>query len=503
MKRTILLTIALLVIPSFLIGYLGIWQWGICRHYCEVGQSPRLTRKTGDVGPNDAFATRGQKGVVEQMLGPGRHFYNPWDYDLIPVTDVTIPPGKVGVVTTSLGKDLPPNRYLAGPGEKGVQRQVLTPGAWRVNSHGARVDVVDAVKVPAGYVGVQTLLAGANQGVLPSVLQPGTYYLNPKEIKVDIVEVGYRELSVKTQLDSKGLPIESSGVFFPTKDGFRMFMDITVIWGIKPENAPRIIREYGNVDEVEAKIIVPQLDSVCKLQGSRDAVRQFIVGQDRESFQKALNDDLDRVAREKGIEILLVLVRGIFPPKQVLEPIQQARLADEERQTLVVKKDTDAESARLEEAKKKVEITVRDYTAENSKLVESERAEGAKTAANTDADTERLVADIAAQTAAIEADRTRLLGQAEADVVDAKRRADADRYQRFVKAYGDAQTYNLAKFAEGLPANLDLEFRYTGPGTFWTDAGSGHKPVLDDAATKLLLEFLQNRKNEAAAEKTP
>ncbi len=504
MKRILLMTLVVLVIPALVVGYFGIWEWGICRNYCDVGRSLRLTRKTGVPAPNDAFAGPGQMGVVEQMLGPGRHFVNPWDYDVVSVADTVIPAGKIGVVMSRVGRDLPPDRYLAGPGEKGIQRAVLTPGTWRVNTHGASVDVVDSVHVPAGYVGVQTMLAGANKGVLPNVLQPGTYNLNPKQLKVEIVEIGYRELSVKTDLDPRGSPVEGTGVSFPTKDGFRMFMDITVIWGVMPENAPRVIREYGQVDEVEQKIIVPQLDSVCKLQGSRDTVRQFIVGQDREAFQKALNDDLSRVGKEKGLDILLVLVRGIYPPKEVLEPIQQARLADEERQTLEVRKDTDAEAAKLEEAKKKVEIMTRDFTAETTKLVETERAEGAKKAANLEAETERLVADIAAQTATIEAERTKLLGQAEADVVEAKRRAEADRFQRYVKAYGDGATYNIAKFAENLPENLEIEFRYSGAGTFWTDAGNGGQRVdLDDAATKLLLEFLQSRKTAPPAEKKP
>ena len=35
---------------------------------------------------------------------------------------------------------------------------------------------------------------------------------------------------------------------------------------------------------------------------------------------------------------------------------------------------------------------------------------------------------------------------------------------------GGAEAYNLSTFAESLPENLQIEYRYAGQGTLWTDA---------------------------------
>jgi hypothetical protein len=69
------------------------------------------------------------------------------------------------------------------------------------------VEIVDAISIPIGYVGVITGLsgeqppegqfAGRNQkGVRQDILQPGLYYINPKELKVDVLEIGVNQVSL-------------------------------------------------------------------------------------------------------------------------------------------------------------------------------------------------------------------------------------------------------------------------------------------------------------------
>lgn len=186
----------------------SIWQWGFCRFYVEPGTMAILTAKSGDpLPPGQILAQPGQKGIQEQPLGEGRHFRNPWLYEHQIVPVITIPTGKVGVVTAKVGAELPPGEFLAEPGQKGIWRQVLGPGQHRLNPHGYQVDIVDAISIPIGYVGVVTSLSGqqttsaafagpGEKGVRQDILQPGLYYVNPKALQVDLLEIGLNQVSL-------------------------------------------------------------------------------------------------------------------------------------------------------------------------------------------------------------------------------------------------------------------------------------------------------------------
>ena len=193
---------------AVLAGSWLIWQWGFCRFYVAPGQMAVITAKSGDaLPPGQILAKPGQRGIQEQVLGEGRHFLNPWLYEhrIMPV--VAIPPGKVGVVTSKVGAELPPGEFLAEPGQKGIWRGVLGPGKHRLNPYGYQIDIVDAISIPVGYVGVVTSLSGkqttpgafaglGEKGVRRDILQPGLYYVNPKELQVDLLEIGVNQVSL-------------------------------------------------------------------------------------------------------------------------------------------------------------------------------------------------------------------------------------------------------------------------------------------------------------------
>ncbi len=191
-----------------LTGGVLFWQWGFCRFYVEPGYMAVVTAKNGEaLSPGQILAKPGQRGIQEQVLGEGRHFLNPWTYEYKIMPTIMIPPGKVGIVTAKVGNDLPPGEFLAEPGQKGIWRRVLGPGRHRLNPYGYQVDIVDAVSIPVGYVGVVTSLSGkqttpdafagpGEKGVRQDILQPGLYYINPKELQVDLLEIGVNQVSL-------------------------------------------------------------------------------------------------------------------------------------------------------------------------------------------------------------------------------------------------------------------------------------------------------------------
>jgi len=493
MKKVILaiLTLALLV-------GLGVltWKWGVCYRWCARGESLLVQRKTGNERAMNQYAKEGEKGVMEQMLGPGRYLHlDPYNYSVTRARDIEVPPGKICVVKNNIGKALPEGRFLAGPDEKGTQKQVLTPGRWRINSYGTEVkDPEDATIIKPGYVGVQTLREGENKGILDRVLQAGYYNINPTEIRVDQVEIGYRVWDITIEYETtttikdgrrvqvKGIRGDS-GVSFPLADGKQMHLDFTVVWGIFPENAPRIVREYGTVEMVEQKIIEPQVLSICKNAGSNLTTQQFIEGETREEFQNAVTEALKEMGKEKGINFLIALVRGFHPAEDIKITIQARLLAQEEKKTLLVEQQRETVAASLEEAQKIVDIAVHDFDAETEALVQEEYEVGLKKAAETRAEADRIVAELQKQTAEIQAKMVKIAGQAEADVVEAIKKAEATKLQLLIDAYGGAESYNLATFAESLPEDFQIEYRYAGEGTLWTDMKSG---FVETAARKAL-----------------
>ncbi|MDR2850016.1 MAG: hypothetical protein LBW77_05695 [Verrucomicrobiota bacterium] len=205
MKKTSLILLPLLVIAGAVFGFL----WFFCRIPVPPGHMAIVTSKTGrPLPPGQILAGPGEKGVQRDPLPEGRHFLDPVTHTWRIVPLIAIPLGKVGVVTSKIGAELPPGEILAtAPGSKGVWKDVLGPGLYRLNPEGYEVVPIDAINIPIGYVGIVTSQTGApvkpgefagpgQQGVMKDVLQPGLYYINPRAYQVDVLEVGMNQVSI-------------------------------------------------------------------------------------------------------------------------------------------------------------------------------------------------------------------------------------------------------------------------------------------------------------------
>jgi hypothetical protein len=183
--------------------------WFFCRIQVEPGYMAIVTAKVGKtLPPNEILAAPGEKGVQRDPLPEGRHFFNPINYAWVTVPVVSIPVGKVGIVTSKVGKELERGEILATDDKgKGIWKDVLGPGTYRLNPQGYDVTLLDAINIPIGYVGVVTSQTGkpvplgqfagaGQQGVMEQVLHPGLYYINPRAYQVDILEIGMNQVSI-------------------------------------------------------------------------------------------------------------------------------------------------------------------------------------------------------------------------------------------------------------------------------------------------------------------
>ena len=509
---------ALALVCLVLFGYFGVWQWMFCRIEVPAGSSLLVRYKgpwpfgastqaaEGTLVQTAAAGRPVQVGILEDMPGPGRHFYSPLEYETRLIPDKVIKPGKLGVMVSKIGKPLPEGTYLVdAKGYRGILRKVLTPGRYRINSYAYEVKIVDAdacaeastrvahkaddpTLIPPGYVGVVTNKASdpatsSERGIQERILQPGIYFLNPEEKRIDIVSIGYSETSLTVEArdsdpgkapasgkaasdparamntDRLGTStaddpkyVAGKGIEFPSSDGFPIHLDYTAIWGILPEQAPNVVRQFGTLKDVEHKVVLPQIESICRMHGSRRGAVDLLVGDTREQFQNSTAAELERVLTAKNLSLLFGLTRHIYVPKAVREPIQKAKIADELTKTREQEQLTAKAQADLTESKAKVVFEEKRTMAETEKMVAQVEAEGEKKAKEIEAMTEKLRAEIDAKTAAIEAQATRTLGEAKAESTKLAKEAKAERVQLLVKAIGGPSSYERVHFRRGAAA---------------------------------------------------
>ncbi len=145
----------------------------------------------------------GQKGPRETVITPGLHPINPKYLKVKEHPAVIIKKGQLGIITKRVGVIPPPGTILVSKDDnyKGVQREVLVPGEYYLNPLAVAVDIINAVVIPKGQVGIVTKRVGKMppegtilveaddkfQGIQRQPLQPGIHYVNPFEKDVKII----------------------------------------------------------------------------------------------------------------------------------------------------------------------------------------------------------------------------------------------------------------------------------------------------------------------------
>lgn len=518
------------------------FKWTVMRVFVPPDKALKVINKYGQPLPADLIAVPADhleyKGVREELLGPGRYFLDPVRYDWELVDLVQIPAGDpskwdwdtnghlrdpasapmIGLVACKQGKSAPAGQEVVDPGFKGIQKDVLTPGTYKLNPHVYEVTLVPATVVPPGSVGVVTRLVGRTgpaslpaigavadlsrvvgsaeqRGILKDVLQPGVYYKNPRVEKVDIVPVGYdaiaahaTEAGAAPGRDTRGAANDGS-IRFYSYDGYLVEADFTVVWGRTPADAPKIVATVGNVDQVEQNVISPAMKSACQTVGANYTAKELIQGLTRSKFQDELSASLEKQIQSRNVHILLALIRNVSVKDKtgqdatggLMATIQRANIEVENQLTFKQKTQTAMTKAKLDAEQKLVDVARETVTGDTSVKVANLLADGQKKAAELDAQRQLDVASVQLEIATLDAKSTLILGKANADVERLKNEAQAKGAELLVHALGSPQAYNAYTFAKNFDPT-DIRLIYAGPGTFWTDL----KSLQETSAAKLL-----------------
>ncbi len=448
-----------------------------CRVEVPSGHIAVLLRKTGGELSNDielvAEADHGKfKGLQEKVLAEGRYFLNPWDWDWQVVPQVEIPENRLGVRIRLHGDELGYGNLIAATsGLKGIDPEVLRPGRYPLNAivfeHGSKpklnrgnyaelVELHEPIVIPAGYKGVVTLLSApmpdnpnvllveeGRRGVQKKTLDPGVYYLNPYVQRVNLVDCRSQRFNMNSQGE----------MGFPSRDGFFVTLDGRIEFRVDPERAAEVFVMYNDIsnddgmdarveEEIIQKVILPNARSFCRIKGSNNSGRDFILGEKRTQFQQDFQATLEESCGSQGIEIVQALITRISPPQQIALPVR-------ERQIAVQKADQYIKQIEQQSSEKELRIE-QELVKRKEALVEVERevvkltteAKRQQEVAVIGANQRKAVAETELVAANDQAEAILSLGKSAAEVIEFANQAEAAGWKRSVEAYqGDGNEF--------------------------------------------------------------
>jgi regulator of protease activity HflC (stomatin/prohibitin superfamily) len=423
-----------------------------------------LIKKTGkDLAVTDVVAPDvSYKGVQKEVLDVGRYVFKKdpynWEWEIKPQT--VIPDGKLGVLIRLFGEDLPYGEFLAyEESQKGIVPDVIFPGRYPVNPYLYAVQEVAPQIVPAGFKGVVVNLAGkiparpedywddddpthekllvkeGFRGVEHRTRDPGTYNFNPYQQVVKLVDCRNQRFNLA----------ESRDLGFPSKDGFWVSLDSIVEFRVKPEMAAKVFVLYNEEtngdridEEIVKKVILPAARSFCRLQGSNNSGRDFIEGTTRthfqDEYQKSMRDRCDNL----GIEIIQALITKINPPEQIAKPVRDREIAKQQeeqyRQQILQQKSEEKLAIETALVKQKQALV----QAEQEVIRVTTAAEREQEVALTKAREKLAVAKFRLEATKDEAAAITSKGKGAAEVVEFKNQAEAAGWKRSVEAFDDS-----------------------------------------------------------------
>lgn len=342
-------------------------------------------------------ATAGENGPQARLLAPGFHV-EPLINVLYTVdtsrAEFEVPQGKVGILSArdgaplrfgqafadpfpaELGNNmLDAERFLTRGGQRGPQLSVLTPGRYRLNAYLWKVDLTDAVEVPAGFVGVvkSNVHAAVDFGTLKSdkpascamlqteenrseqhvdapvvpvgcigvwskALQPGKYYLNQNAFTIIDVDTraqvwiyagGYMGAQISLTVDTKGeviqkrteaaVPVDENNAdraILLKMEGWDVPLELRVIAQVSPDDAACVVAGVGTLKQIEDRVLTPSIRAI-----TRD-----VAGGTYQVTEARVDENGKPVLDAEGKPIIVTVNR----PTKVLDLINQRPLIESE-----------------------------------------------------------------------------------------------------------------------------------------------------------------------------
>lgn len=224
----------------------------------------------------------------------------------------------------------------------------------------------------------QFLVDDAYRGVRKRYLKPGLYYINPYEYDIVPVETRKQKYEMTYAKDQGDTTFEDDIVFL-SNDGFKISIDVTILYEILPENAPHVVATLGkNMDDIKSKIIRPGSRSFARLEGSMLRAAEFVTGETRKTFQDKLSKSLKLEGDRAKINIINTFVRGYTIPEDLLDPIRMKEIAEKQKERIIEEQKREEEQAKLARQKALVDQESERIKADTVKIVANTKAQQEK-----------------------------------------------------------------------------------------------------------------------------
>jgi regulator of protease activity HflC (stomatin/prohibitin superfamily) len=197
-------------------------------------------------------------------------------------------------------------------------------------------------QIDAGFVGVKSLFGKVQPDILPS----GLNFVNPV-MDVKSLDIRTQNYTMSGQHD-EGAQAGDDAIRVLTSDGLEVTIDLSVLYRVIPEEAPRLIREIGV--NYEDKIVRPITRTRIRDNAVYyDAVSLYSTK--RDEFQDRIFKSIDQDFKKRGLFLENLLVRNITLPGSVKAVIEQKINAEQDAQKMqfvLLKEKQEAERKRVE-----------------------------------------------------------------------------------------------------------------------------------------------------------
>jgi regulator of protease activity HflC (stomatin/prohibitin superfamily) len=197
-------------------------------------------------------------------------------------------------------------------------------------------------QINAGKVGVQSLYGS----VKPDILESGLHLINPLlDVTVfDIQTQNYTMSAVHGEGDLSG----DDAIRVLSNDGLEVVIDLTVLYRVLPQDAPKILKEIG--ENYSDKIVRPITRTRIRDNAVfYDAVALYSTK--RKEFQLRIFKSIEADFKARGLVLEDLLIRNINLPQSVKKTIESKINAEQDAQkmTFVLQKEKqEAERKRVE-----------------------------------------------------------------------------------------------------------------------------------------------------------
>lgn len=470
----------LTVIPSGQIGLV------VAKDGAELPSGRLLARSVESDSYQNAeqfLKSGGQKGRQAGVITSGSYRINTFLFDVVLSEMTKIDDNQVGIITTLDGEQLEVGQiagmeinghnnfqnadaFLRSGGKRGLQQQIVLSGVYNFNPWFVKLEQVEMVQIPIGFVGVVNSFIGpdgedmsgidfkhanivpkGHKGIWIEPLGPGKYPLNPYTMKVETVPTTNLVLNWATaRTESHNLDRHLSTITVRSKDGFPFNLDVSQIIHIPNFEAPKVIARFGTMMNLVSQVLEPTIGNYFRNSAQNTDVIDFLIN--RKERQDQARQHISAVLTQYNVNAVDTLIGDIVPPESLMKTLTDRKLAEEQKVTYDTQKMAQETRQSLEKETALADMQKRIVEAQQGVQIAERTADSALKKANGEAAGVKVQAEAEAQRIRLlsiaDAERLRVMGEAEAGRTLATGNAEAAKILAIGKSNAEAYELQVA-----------------------------------------------------------